>query len=252
MVRRKKTTGEIKNRPRFNWEASKIALLGTMADATLAKSFGVTRTTVTNMRLKLNIAAYVTQKDHKWKAADKKLLGVVSDQQLGLKLGICSSQVRNMRLKLNIKAYQNKKGFPDGAVKLLGVEPDSHIAREFGMSAVLVAREREARGIARAPHPGRGDLTLPKKAIKDIGRMLDTLVAEKHGVAVSAVRKYRKVHGIPACEDRDRKPLPVKALSLLGTMSDGDLARRFGGSAGLYRIRRLNAGIPSYRSARTI
>jgi hypothetical protein len=251
MVSRKKTTGEIKYRPRFHWDARKVALLGTMSDATLAKRFRVTRTTVTNMRLKLNISAFVTQKNHKWKEADKNLLGVISDQQLGQKLGICSSQVRNMRLKLNIDAYQNKKDFPDEALGLLGVEPDKHIAKAFGMSAVLVAREREVRGIARAPHPRKGDVSLPKKAIKSIGRMLDTFVAAKYGVEVSAVRKYRKIHGIPACEDRRRTPLPLKALALLGTMSDGDLARRFGGSAALYRLRRIKEGIPSYRSEPT-
>jgi hypothetical protein len=219
-----------------------------MADATLAASMGVTRTTVTNKRLELEIPAFVTQKDHKWKAADKKLLGVVSDIALGHKLGICSSQVRNMRLKLGIDAYQTKTEFPAEAVKLLGVKPDSHIAKRFGLSAAVVARERNQRAIACAPHPGRGDLTLPKKAMKDIGYMLDTMVAAKHGVAVAAIRTYRKVHGIPACEDRIRKPLPKLAFGLLGTISDCALARRFGGSPGRYRWRRLAEGIPAYRS----
>lgn len=247
MVRRPKTS-TTKNRPRITWDRSKLALLGTMADATLAAKLGVTRTTVTNKRLELKIAAFVTQKDHKWKPADKKLLGVISDLHLSKKLGICSSQVRNMRLKLGIKAYQNKTDFPDEAVKLLGVEPDSHISELFGVSAALVARERAQRCIARAPHPARGDLSLPKKAIKDIGWLLDSMVAKKHSVPVTAVRKYRKVHGIPVCEDRNRKPLPVMAFALLGTMSDGDLAKRFGGSAGLYRMRRISLGIPSYRN----
>ena len=248
MVRRTAAPGTKKRRPRTIWDDAKLALLGTVADATLAASLGVTRTTITNKRLELKIPAFVTQKDHKWKASDRKQLGVISDLNLSKKLGICSSQVRNMRLKLGIPAYQNKTEFPAAAVKLLGVEPDSHISERFGMSAALVARERTLRGIGRAPHPGRGDLALPKKAIKDIGWLLDTLVAKKHDVPVAAVRKYREVHGIPPCEARDRKPLPSKAIALLGTMSDGDLARRFGGSAGLYRLRRIHAGIPSYRS----
>ena len=247
MVRRNSAPGTKKRRQRITWDTAKIELLGKMADAALAASLGVTRTTVTNKRLELKIPAFVTQKDHKWKASDRKQLGVMSDISLSQKLGICASQVRNMRLKLEIPAYQNLPSFPAGALKLLGVEPDSHIAKRFGISAALVGRERAKRGIACAPHPGRGDLSLPKKAINDIGWMMDTMVAKKHKVPVSAVRKYREVHGIPASESRERKPLPIAAIALLGTMSDGDLARRFGGSAGLYRLRRIHAGIPSYQ-----
>jgi len=73
----------------------------------------------------------------------------------------------------------------------------------------------------------------------------DTEIAEKAGVPVSCVRRYRQKNPFPKS-----RLLPEKHIKLLGTMPDIELAVKIGRGPIFIRRRRLERGIPPFKSRR--
>jgi hypothetical protein len=138
-------------------------------------------------------------------------------------------------------------------IRRLGTEPDSSLARRYGISksAVLAKRhslEIESHQPAVARTPQRSSFwTAEREAL--LGTDSDQKIADRLGVAIHVVQHRRKSLGIPAANPRkyiDWKPIDP----LLGKEADAALAERFGISPDSVRLRRLKLGIAPARGER--
>ncbi len=65
-----------------DWDDAKIALLGTMTDAELARRLGIRHHLVLYRRLALGIPSFKNMKKREWGKKDIRLLGKKSDQEV--------------------------------------------------------------------------------------------------------------------------------------------------------------------------
>ena len=139
--------------------------------------------------------------------------------------------VARLRTSLGIEPFQQGKEleWTKGMLNLLGEVPDGTLAREYEVSPASVKIKRIEMGIlpfgkkTMDPEPD-----LPKKVIEKIGKIPDKQLSDQFGVARRHIRIYRALNKIPPAEYE----IPLlhtwsKAEeALLGTMSDGNVARR--------------------------
>ena len=98
---------EVSNMAKIEWDASKIALLGTIPDRDLAKKLGVNAHVVRYQREKQNIPP-ATRRDKLWEPwADYEidLLGTMPDAELAKKLERTTSSIRLKRVSLGIPTF---------------------------------------------------------------------------------------------------------------------------------------------------
>lgn len=77
-------------------------------------------------------------------------------------------------------------------------------------------------------------------------------LSELIGVSVGTISKWRKVYGLANSYRAPyrrivRRPCQVEAIPLLGTMTDSDIADRFGVSKSVARCWRVERSITPYR-----
>jgi hypothetical protein len=113
------------------------------------------------------------------------------------------------------KHYSRNRGdwARPGIVERLGLEPDSSIARDVGVTRQRVSQVRERLGI-RAYSPRDH---LPKELIELLGHQPDSEIAEAFGVKVGLVRDVRKDLGI----DRYSAPCGTPARYAAGCRCAG-------------------------------
>lgn len=178
-------------------------------------------------------------------------LGVVSDRELSKRFGLSIYYVKVEREARGIPAFSHAYVFPEEAQALLGYELDTVISERFSIPLATVHRHRVALGLPRVKNP-----PLPAAAISLLGTCPDTQLADQFNVTSYLVSETRKKLGI-ACFEKPKaqvsKPaisiqnLPAEAISLLGTMSDKKIARRFRVYYKHIASHRTSLGIPAYK-----
>jgi len=104
----------------------------------------------------------------------------------------------------------------------LGVDSDSVIALDYGISRERVRQIRSQQGIAR---PGGKDHTLPPDALELLGRTPDTHIADFYDVPLWFVQRERSGRGIAAAtSDQHYDRIINLARDRVGKVSDRDIA----------------------------
>lgn len=154
---------------------------------------------------------------------------------------------------------------------LLGTAPDCEIADKLACSESTVARQRHSLGInsfASVHHtrrhlkPRSDKQQIPAEVVPLLGTTSDRMLAKKFGISPSVVRFRRSELGIPAYDrwskHRANKPATSnrpwvhpntikwtpEALSLLGKVSDNEVALSLGISRASVLRKRQTLGVP--------
>ena len=127
--------------------------LGQVPDGELAERLGVTRSAVSNARLRRGIPAVTTVEHVDW---DNEPLGEMTDVELARRTGRNPSSVASARRLRHIpsRSARGPKSVNWDA-QPLGEVPDTHIAARLGTSVAAVCYARNKRGIAPAPRTTR-------------------------------------------------------------------------------------------------
>lgn len=185
------------------WTPENIALLGTMADAQVAKRIGgISFITVQKKRQALGIPP-ATPASRPWTPEHIAMLGARSDAELARLTGRSTKAVNQKRIKLGIPSVceQRSAGRHKWTLEhlsMLGTLPDKEVGARIGLSAYTVCIKRRSLRIRAAkPHDGwhNDDIAL-------LGTMSDAQVAQRLGVKRHVVTRKRRVLGIPSTRAR--------------------------------------------------
>lgn len=178
---------------------------------------------------------------------DKIPLGLKTDKVLAGEVGCSVSAIFNQRRKRGIPPYGGRRRKRshlniDWDTVPLGQEHDTAIAERLGCSTSTVYQHRIRRGIR---SKGGGRSVTDWSLVQFEGRT-DQEIAEEYGCCLATAAGHRKKRGIYF--KRGSKPRPPPEG--LGTVSDGDLARKLGLSRQRIHQIRKREGVPSARSTR--
>lgn len=167
---------------------------------------------------------------------DIQPLGEMSDAEIARQLDVSRERVRQMRAKRGIPRYVE----PDPEwISELGTRSDTEIAQEYDISRSVVGRYRNALGIP--PVPTRWDDEV------QLGKVSDSVLAEKHGVHVASVAQARWTRGIPAFHpgmgSPKKRDIDWDKEKRLGKVADEVLAEKHGVSIDSVRKARIKRGI---------
>jgi len=136
--------------------------------------------------------------------------------------------------------------------RLLGKQPDHVVAARAGVSVATVAAERKRRGIQvlsrRRPH-----VQWTEEMIAHLGTAPDRVVASELGLDGSSVTRKRRLLGIaPFVPPTYIRPSgyrwTARAIALLGTDSDRNIAKRLGLWDSQVSFERQRRGIPPFKT----
>jgi len=243
------------------WTKKLDKLIGTMHDTELADQLGTTRYHVRARRIELAIPPFElapapqseTPKNAKLVLTDarKRKLGTVSDAVLAKRWGVSNGTVTRLRNSLGIAPLvENKETqWTTGMLNLLGEIPDGTLAREYEIAPMGVKIKRIEMGILpfgkkhMDPEP-----ELPNQVVRLIGKIPDKHISDQFKVARSKIRIYRALHKIPQAEYEHPSTHEWTDTddALLGTMSDGNVARQLNIPAGQVHYRRIALGIAPF------
>lgn len=238
---------EVERKAAYTWSPKDDALLGTMSDGKVASRLNITKQMVGYRRKQLGTQPYGTRDDFRWTKKRVEELGAEPDAVLGRRWKISPREVRQKREALQVPACERTQAvLPDVCREQLGTKPDTELAREFGFSATFIRNERNAAGIK--PFRTSAAFKWTQKAIAQLGKIADSDLAIKLGVSVQFVAAKRCSLGIPA----KRRPHKIdwqdpKVIKLLGTVSDQELARKWGVTSGAVSDARRRRGIASFQ-----
>jgi hypothetical protein len=224
----------------IKWTKQREKLLGTMPDTQLAKQFGIEVYWVRAKRVELGIEAYVTEPNPKTSGPKKRLnltpariasLGKSSDSFLASRWGVTGSTVTHARQRLGIPPFiaNQEIEWTKNMLDLLGEVPDGRIAREYEVSPVSVKIKRiELKILPFGKTEMDAEPELPKEMIPLIGSVPDKQLSDRFKIPRIQIRLYRAFRGIPLADYNPptRHTWTEKELVLLGTMSDGAVARK--------------------------
>lgn len=125
----------------------------------------------------------------------------------------------------------------------LGRITDVALARQIGVSPTTVLRRRLRLNVPRFCILNQV-LKKSRNLGKDLQAMSLSKLADKYGVSRSTMVRARESYGIKVPHNKRVTP---QILKRLGTMSDVDLAKKFGISVSTVRFCRYRANIPAYR-----
>lgn len=150
----------------------------------------------------------------------------------------------------HVKRDPRRFRWPPRALALLGRLPDAEVARRAGCTKDTVVSERRRRGIAPL-HRQKPPIEWTEAMLALLGTATDAEVGLDLGLHKNNVGVKRRMLGIPSYYPqrggRRRFQWTERALSLLGRLADGMVARRLGvGKVVVVTERRLR-GIPSFR-----
>ncbi|MFJ3110254.1 hypothetical protein [Pseudomonas putida] len=247
-----------------------MALLGQISDHSLAKKAGTTLYSIQQARRaagieaarykrtgamtpKIGSSADLPGRLSAWTEELLSLLGKIPDRELSERSHgrLSVSAVANMRGRKRIKRCGHEAGNvrrieKANAVELLGKLSDGEVADRIGVDRSTVMRERKRRGIEAASLPHAKWSTY---LISLLGTLPDAeIVNRSNGVLdLAAVRAKRYSLNIvlpPELKmNRNSKELTDEAVSLLGKVSDAELARKIGVSRTNVQSHRKRLGI---------
>jgi DNA-binding CsgD family transcriptional regulator len=156
-------------------------------------------------------------------------------------------------LRLSRTSAFRRFEWPEALLALLGVLPDVAVAAKAGIGRQAVAAERRRRGIAPA-RPRRARVEWTEEMIEWLGTDSDAAVGAHLHVHPASVTYKRRQLGIPPANPppHDRFtafPWQPEELTLLGKVSDGELARALGIATATVTIKRQRLGIPPFQPA---
>ena len=138
-------------------------------------------------------------------------------------------------------------------LELLGVLPDTVVAKKAGVHPDTVAAERRRRDITPAA-PARSPIEWTEEMISLLGSDSDYEVGAGLGLSRANVRYKRSQLGIPPFNPPPHHqyqefPWEPEDIALLGKVSDGELARTLAVSPQVVRRKRRQLGIPPFQPA---
>lgn len=177
----------------------------------------------------------------------------MTNSDLAMKYGISRERVRQLRERFAIllPAVPAECSWTPEKIALLGTKPDTHVAKEIGVSYVSVLRKRRSLGIS--GYKGEGRYSRLEPYMDLIGKISDRKLSRMTGVHVQIIADYRDENGIPPfhlspmCADFKRvNPDEVKQLFLAGA-SDEEVSESTGRALGVIKNMRLNMGLLRHR-----
>ena len=181
-------------------------LLGTLSDNKVAAIVGASVQTISSWRRRLGIRNVPRQFD-----PETKYPGIVArlplenNATLAMAYGISRERVRQIRKQLGIGGRKTAT-LPPEWVSRLGLDPDTHIARDSGVPVAVVRRARLAADIPAARVEGFYERVIGQVHDR-VGRVSDRSLAAEIGVPALQIAAYRRRHGIqprkmsPMCRD---------------------------------------------------
>jgi len=229
---------------KVQWTPERIALLGTKSDQDLSSEFGIDRHNIRSARYRLSIPAFSGSQPARLIIPDdlKSELGKLSDGEIARRMKVSQSAVSRYRREQAINPIIERGSLPEEANALLGTATDADIAARFGVTRACVFVRRSQLGIDAAFKTMH---TLPEGVVAQLGKKPDSQIAKDSGFSVFLVRKTRTAMGIPVWADE----LTTEEIAMLGTASDGTIAKLIGRSRGHVGLVRINLGIPSFRKS---
>ncbi len=136
---------------RIVWTPARLRLLGRRRDTVIAREMGIRPATVLRKRKALGIPPY---RDHRpiVRTAALKTLLAMSSKEIHARYGWSSHLIAKLRREYARPAPGTDPGrWTEAAVRRLGREPDTAIARDLGVSTHSVLSKRRGLGIPALP-----------------------------------------------------------------------------------------------------
>lgn len=220
--------------------------LGKLSDAVIAKSIGVSITSVVKYRKRKGIkTSYKTPGTLPEEAYP--LLGTETDAALAERFGVSRGWIAECRYRLGIERvtltaeHLTRVKLPESIMAQLGTASDESLAKAAGVCGGTIKRQREILGIA--PF-NRANGKLPTEALALLGTDSDTNIARRFGTSVPAVYEARKRRGIEAYTVA--KDIAAKYGHVLGTISDKKAAKIIGAAIATIAKARQSLDIPAF------
>jgi hypothetical protein len=218
-------------RPRIEWTAPMLSLLGADTDAKVAAKLGIHPGSVTWRRERLHIPAFGPARSGRrskihWTPRALSLLGTAPDGEIAKRLHVTWAVVIRKRQQLGILSFVPptvRIRWKSRWLRLLGRRPDRELARQLGVRASSVKRKREELGIA--PYRYSGPVARTKR-LRELLKRPTAELQRKHGLAPHLVRRLRREHGIRSPYRPHRWTTGV--LRRLGKEPDTSIARQLG------------------------
>lgn len=250
--------------------ADVVQAIGTMSDAALSRQSGCEYKAIRAERIRLGIERFSplktraqakgqvqvktapteNQLTEALPAEVEALLGLVPDLQISRQTGIPARTLRNERQRRGIPKAARGKPVPPGVANCLGKMCDAEVSERFGLPVGEVTYLRRRAGLR-----GAHRRAIPARLYKALGKATDVAVASQFGKTAKWVRKLRTKLGIPAfipyrptAEAEAAIKTNPEIIALLGTVSDRELMKRYGGGNYLYRSMREERGIPAFNA----
>lgn len=245
-----------KSYSRIQYDDEFIATLGKIPDFECAKRFGYSNSSVARIRKKHGIAPYKNPlKLHKpykpYKPRDpnkprkKKeypeelinMLGKFPDDEIAKKFGYSRAGIALIRKNKGIPSFSDTRFTEEKREEMLSMLekfPDREISKKTGYSVYIIKKFREQNKIEPFNKSILKRLTPKqrKKVLSMLGKVHDSVIAEKFNVTNETIRRIRKKTNVPALrkEKSWQETLEEnKSLTpLLGTMTDRELADKTG------------------------
>jgi hypothetical protein len=180
-------------------------LLGTAADATLARRWGLPRATVCRHRELAQIPAHRRCRDIVWTAAMVDRLGQAPDAEVAVELGMSIATVNRERRGRQIPSYganhdqrteqriQSLQANPQ-ALAALAETSDVQFVRDWGITKSQLAVLRKRTGI-RNPAPSV-HVAIPPALVPQLAALTDAAVAQILGCSPATIATARRRLGI--------------------------------------------------------
>lgn len=183
------------------------------------------------------------------------MLGKVPDSEIAERLGISLNVVARNRRKLKIAPAPYspiKDADKDIILNLLGRVSDLKIAKKTGYSVYVIKKFREQNKIKPFSKSilERFSPDQRKKLLSMLGKVYDRVIAEKFNIDDEAVRRIRQKLNVPALREEKSLQETIEGdeyiKSLLGTMTDKEVANKTGKSIQVIGKARRKLNIPAF------
>lgn len=246
------------NKPRKKKEYPEelVNMLGKVPDKEIAKKFGYSSAGIALIRKNMGIPSLCATRFPEEKREEAMLLfGKLTDREIAEKLEIPIVSVAHFRRKLKIDpaTYSPIKDADKNMIlDLLGRVSDLKIAKKTGYSTYTIKKFREQNNInpfkksilERFPPNQR------KKLLSMLGKVHDRVIAEKFNIGNEAVRRIRQKMNVPALREEKSLQKTIERdeyiKSLLGTMTDREVANKTGKSIQVIGKARRKLNIPAF------
>lgn len=233
-----------------------INMLGKTPDDEIAKKFGYSKAGIALIRKKMGIPSLSDTKFPEEKREEMlSMLGKVPDSEIAERLGISLNVVARNRRKLKIAPAPYspiKDADKDIILNLLGRVSDLKIAKKTGYSVYVIKKFREQNKIKPFSKSilERFSPDQRKKLLSMLGKVYDRVIAEKFNIDDEAVRRIRQKLNVPALREEKSLQETIEGdeyiKSLLGTMTDKEVANKTGKSIQVIGKARRKLNIPAF------